>query len=69
MWQLMPLVKDDRSVKDFTYELIRLGRFAHDVMQDEDKASELSVILRMDWIAQHYSSLDCHVKVVIFKIP
>ena len=56
-------------MKDFTYELIRLGRFAHDVMQDEDRTSELSVILRMDWIAQHYSSLDCHVKVVIFKIP
>ena len=56
-------------MKDFTYELIRLGRFAHDVMQDEDRASELSVILRMDWLAQHYASLDCRKKLVIFKIP
>ena len=35
-WQLMHLVKGDRSVEDFTYEFLRLGRFAPDVMQDED---------------------------------
>ena len=38
-------------------------------MQDEDRASELFVTLGMDWLAQHYASLDCHEKVVIFRIP
>ena len=27
------------------------------------------VILGMDWLAQHYASLDCREKVVIFRIP
>ena len=40
----MHLVKGDRSVEDFTHEFLRLGRFAPDVMQDEDRASELYVI-------------------------
>ena len=43
-WQLMHLVKGDRSVEDFTHEFLRLGRYAPDVMQDEDRASELFVI-------------------------
>ena len=43
-WQLMYLVKGDRSVEDFTHEFLRLGRFAPNVMQDEDRASELFVI-------------------------
>ena len=65
----MHLVKGDRSVEDFTHEFLRLGRFAPDVMQDEDRASELIMILGMDWLAQHYASLDCREKVVIFRIP
>ena len=40
----MHLVKGDRSVEDFTHEFLRLGQFAPDVMQDEDRASELFVI-------------------------
>ena len=40
----MHLVKGDRSMEDFTHELLRLGRFAPDVMQDEDRATELFVI-------------------------
>ena len=40
----MHLVKGDRSVEDFTHEFLRLGRYAPDVMQDEDRASELFVI-------------------------
>ena len=40
----MHLVKGDRSVEDFIHEFLRLGRFAPDVMQDEDRASELYVI-------------------------
>ena len=40
----MHLVKGDRSVEDFTHEFLRLGWFAPDVMQDEDRASELYVI-------------------------
>ena len=43
-WQLMHLVKDDWSVEDFTHEFLRLGRFAPNVMQDEDRAAELFVI-------------------------
>ena len=27
-----------------------------------------NVILGMDWLAQHYALLDCHKKVVIFRI-
>ena len=27
------------------------------------------MILGMDWLAQHYASLDCREKVVIFRIP
>ena len=46
-----------------------MGRFAPGVMQDEDRASELFVILGMDWLAQHYASLDFREKVVIFRIP
>ena len=65
----MHLVKGDRSVEDFTYKFLRLGRFAPDVMQDEDRASYLFVILGMDWLAQHYASLDFREKVVIFRIP
>ena len=65
----MHLVRGDRSVDEFTREFLRLGRFAPDVMQDEDRASELFVILGMDWLARHYVSLDCREKVVIFKIP
>ena len=30
---------------------------------------DFDVILGMDWLAQHYASLDCHEKVVIFRIP
>ena len=26
------------------------------------------IILGMDWLSQHYATLDCHSKVVIFKI-
>ena len=40
----MHLVKSDWSVEDFTHEFLRLGRFAPDVMQDEDRAAELFVI-------------------------
>ena len=40
----MHLVKGDRYVEDFTHKFLRLGRFAPDVMQDEDRASELFVI-------------------------
>ena len=29
----------------------------------------LDVILGIDWLAQHYASLDCREKVVIFRIP
>ena len=64
----MHLVKGDRSVEDFTHEFLRLGRFAQDVMQDEDRASELFVILGIDWLVQHYATLDYREKVVIFKI-
>ena len=48
----MHLVKGDRSVEDFTHEFLRLGRFAPDVMQDKDRASELFVIgLGSDYIS------------------
>ena len=48
----MHLVKGDRSVEDFTHEFLRLGRFAPDVMQDEDRAFELFVIgLGSDYIS------------------
>ena len=40
----MHLMKSDWSVEDFTHEFLRLGRYAPDVMQDEDRASELFVI-------------------------
>ena len=40
----MHLVKGDRSVEDLTHEVLRLGRFAPDVMQDEDRVFELFVI-------------------------
>ena len=40
----MHLVKGDRSVEDFTHEFLRLGWFAPDVMQDEDRVFELFVI-------------------------
>ena len=30
---------------------------------------DFDVILGMDWLAQHYASLDCREKVVIFRIP
>ena len=40
----MHLVKGDRSVEEFTQEFLRLGRFALDVMQNEDRASELFVM-------------------------
>ena len=43
-WQLMHLVRGDRSVDEFTREFLRLGRFAPDVMHDEDRATELYVI-------------------------
>ena len=43
-WQLIHLVSGDRSVEEFTHEFLRLGRFAPDIMQDEDRASELFVI-------------------------
>ena len=65
---MIHLVKGDRSVEDFTHEFLRLGRFAQDVMQDEDRASELFVILGMDWLAQDYASLDYREKVVTFRI-
>ena len=65
----MHLVKGDRSVEDFTHEFLGLGRFAPDVMQDENRASKLFVILEMDWLAQYYASLDCREKVVISNFP
>ena len=40
----MHLVKGDRSVEEITHEFLRLGHFALDVMQDEDRATELYVI-------------------------
>ena len=40
----MHIVKGDRSVEDFTHEFLRLGRYAPNVMRDEDRASELFVI-------------------------
>ena len=40
-WQLMHLVKGDRSVEEYTYEFLRLGHFAPDVIQDKDRAAEL----------------------------
>ena len=40
----MHLVKGDRSVEDFTHEFLRLGHFAPDVIQDEDRAVELFMI-------------------------
>ena len=40
----MHLVKGDRSVKEYTHEFLRLGHFASDVIQDEDKVVELYVI-------------------------
>ena len=43
-WQLMHLVKGDRSMENLTHEFLRLGRFAPDVMKDEDRASELYLI-------------------------
>ena len=39
----MHLVKGHQSVEDFTHELMRLRRFAPDVMQDEDRTTELFV--------------------------
>ena len=30
---------------------------------------DFDVILGMDWLAQHYASLDCREKVMIFRIP
>ena len=39
----MHLMKCDRSVEDFTYELPKLGRFAPDVIQNEDRTIELFV--------------------------
>ena len=65
----MHLVKGDRFMKDFTHEFLRLGRFTPDVMQDENRAFELIVILGMDWFAQRYSSLECREKIVIFRTP
>ena len=62
----MHLVKGDGFMEDFTHEFLRLGRFAPDVMQDEDRAFELIVILGMDWLIQHYVSLDYREEVVIF---
>ena len=29
---------------------------------------DFDVILGMDWLAQHYATVDCHAKEVIFKI-
>ena len=40
----MHLVKGEWSVEDFTHEFLRLGRFALDVIQDEDRASELFMV-------------------------
>ena len=40
----MHLVKGDRSVEEYTHEFLRLGHFASDVIQDEDKVVELYVI-------------------------
>ena len=42
-WQLMHLMKGDQSVEDFTHEFPKLGRFAPDVIQNEDRAAELFV--------------------------
>ena len=64
----MHLVKGDGYVEDFTYEFLRLRRFTPDVMKNEDRASELIVILGIDWLAQHYASLDCREKVITFRI-
>ena len=43
-WRLMHLAKGDRSVDEYTREFLRLGRFAPDVMQDDDRSAELYVI-------------------------
>ena len=40
----MHLMKGDKSMEDFSHEFLRLGWFVPDVMQDEDRASELFVI-------------------------
>ena len=40
----MHLVKGDKFVEDFIREFLRLERYAPDVMQDEDRTSELLVI-------------------------
>ena len=43
-WRLLYLAKGDRSVNEYTREFFRLGRFALDVMQDDDRSAELYVI-------------------------
>ena len=62
-WQLMHLVKGDGFMEDFTHQFLRVGRFAPGVMQDEDRAFELIEILGINWLAQHYASLDYREKV------
>ena len=52
-WQLMHLEKGDRSVEDFTHEFLRLGCFAPDVIQDEDRPAELFVI----WLSLAYVNI------------
>ena len=43
-WRLLHIAKGDRSVDEYTREFLRLGRFAPDVMQDDDRSAELYVI-------------------------
>ena len=57
----MHLVKGDKSVEDFTHEFLRLGRFAPDVMLDEDRASEFFIIgLGSDYISIRHGGRTLH---------
>ena len=40
-WQLLHISKGDRSVIKYTHELLKLGRHALDMMQDDKRAVEL----------------------------
>ena len=43
-WQLLHINKGDRSVADYTYEFLRLGRHALDVIHDDRRVLELFVM-------------------------
>ena len=40
-WQLLHIVRGDRSVEEYTHEFFRLSRYTADVMQDERRVVEL----------------------------